>query len=149
MADMVTDTTLDHLRKLDTTFAAVSSAPSPKVVAVRAARGWRFPWYSSFDSDFNYDFHVSFDSATAPPNYNYRDAEDMAATKDEWMLDYAGDREGISCFLREGDEIFHTYSTYGRGVEVMMPALHLLDLTALGRQEEWEEPKGRVLLTER
>ncbi len=51
---------------------------------------------------------------------------------------------GVSAFLRDGDEVFHTYATYGRGVEVMMHAYRLLDITALGRHEEWEEPKGRV-----
>ncbi|MEG8181948.1 DUF899 domain-containing protein [Nocardia terpenica] len=145
MAGMVTDTILSHLHKLDTTFAAVSRAPYPKVREVRAARGWPFPWYSSADSKFNYDFHVSFDPAV-PPTYNYRHGEELRATKDAWLLDdYSGDREGISCFLRDGDDVFHTYSTFGRGVEVMMPGLHLLDLTVLGRQEEWEEPKGRTL----
>ena len=134
----------EHLRKRGTTFAAVSRAPYPTLRTMREAKGWTFPWYSSYGSDFNYDFHVTLDPAVAPPNYNYRDADELVAAGFEWMMDYTGEQPGISCFLRDGDEVFHTYSTFGRGVEVMMTGLHLLDLTALGRQEEWEEPKGRA-----
>ncbi|QIS19587.1 DUF899 domain-containing protein [Nocardia terpenica] len=145
MAEAATDTVRNHLAELDTAFAAVSRAPYPKVRALRDAKGWRFPWYSSYGSDFNYDFHVTLDPAVQPANYNFRDADELAATGFEWMLDFSGEQPGISCFLRDGDEAFHTYSTFGRGVEVMMPGLRLLDLTALGRQEDWEEPRGRVL----
>lgn len=133
-----------HLRSRDTAYAAVSRAPYPKIRTVRMARGWSINWYSSYGSDFNYDFRVTLDPAVAPVNYNFRDADDLTAAGQEWMVDYAGEQPGISCFLRDGDQVFHTYSTYGRGVEVMMPGYHLLDITPLGRQEDWEEPKGRV-----
>src|SRR5262245_17198014 len=133
-----------QLYRRNTAFVAVSRAPYPKLQGWRASRGWTFSWYSSFGSDFNYDFHVSFDPAVARPTYNYRDADELAAAGFDWLADYVGEQPGISCFLRDGDEVFHTYSTYGRGVEVMMPAYPLLDLTALGRQEEWEEPKDRA-----
>lgn len=144
MAEELSDGVLAHLGRRDTAFAAVSRAPYPKLHAVREARGWTFPWYSSFDSTFNYDFHVTLDPAVAPVSYNFRDADELAATGLGWMTDYVGEQPAISAFLRDGDEIFHTYSTYGRGVEVMMSGYRLLDITALGRQEEWEEPKGRA-----
>ena len=137
--------TRDHLARRDTAFAAVSRAPYPMLVDVAAARGWTFPWFSSEGSTFNYDFHVSFDPAVAPAHYNYRDADELAASDEwAWLVEYVGEQPGISTFLREGDEVFHTYSTYGRGVEVMMHAYDLLDLTALGRQEDWEQPTGRA-----
>ncbi|MGH3518836.1 MAG: DUF899 domain-containing protein [Haloechinothrix sp.] len=144
MAEGLSDGVRAHLGKRSTAFAAVSRAPYPKLRAVREAKGWTFPWYSSYGSDFNYDFHVTLDPAVAPASYNYRDADELVAAGLEWMTEYAGEQPGISCFLRDGDEVFHTYSTFGRGLEVMMTGYHLLDITALGRQEEWEEPKGRA-----
>lgn len=144
MAEELSEGVLGHLRRRDTAFAAVSRAPYPKLQAVREARGWTFPWYSSFGSTFNYDFHVTLDPAVAPVSYNFRDADELAASGFDWITDYVGEQPGISAFLRDGDEVFHTYSTYGRGVEVMMSGYRLLDITALGRQEEWEEPKGRA-----
>jgi predicted dithiol-disulfide oxidoreductase (DUF899 family) len=134
----------EHLGRRETAFAAVSRAPFPRLEAVASARGWTFPWYSSAGSSFNHDFHVTLDASVTPVSYNFRDPDELAASGFDWMLDYVGEQPGISAFLREGDEVFHTYSTYGRGVEAMMHAYHLLDLTALGRQEDWEEPKGRA-----
>lgn len=136
---------LTHLNARDTTFAAVSRAPYPKIAAFRELNGWRFPWYSSYGTHFNHDFHVTFDSAVRPVEYNYRSAQ-------EWerrggMPGAAAqpyDLHGLSCFLREGDDVFHTYSTYGRGADRLGYTANLLDLTALGRQEDWEEPKGRA-----
>lgn len=135
---------LDQLASRGTAFAAVSRAPLPKLEAYRAARGWTFPWYSSHDSDFNLDFHVTFDPDLAPATFNFRDAGELVAAGMEWLTTYQGEQPGVSCFLRVGADVFHTYSTYGRGVEVMMPAYQLLDLTPLGRQEDWEEPAGRA-----
>ena len=60
-----------------------------------------------------------------------------------WLGEGSYEQPGISCFIRDGDEVFHTYSTFGRGSEYLGGAYTFLDLTALGRQEEWEEPKGR------
>ncbi|MFC5952845.1 DUF899 domain-containing protein [Pseudonocardia lutea] len=134
----------EHLGRRDTAFAAVSRAPYPRLQEVREARGWTFAWYSSYGSTFNYDFHVTLDPAVVPPSYNFRDAEELTAAGQAWLTDYVGEQPGISTFLRDGDEVFHTWSAYGRGVEEMMHGYHLLDLTALGRQEDWEEPKGRA-----
>lgn len=144
MADDLSEGARAHLADRDTAFAAVSRAPYPKLAAYRQARGWTFPWYSSYGGDFNHDFHVSLDPDVAPNVYNFRDGDESAAIGQDWLADYVGELPGVSAFLRDGDEVFHTYSTYGRGVEVMMHAYRLLDITALGRQEEWEEPKGRV-----
>jgi predicted dithiol-disulfide oxidoreductase (DUF899 family) len=129
---------LDHLRTRETAFVLTSRAPYEKIAAVAKERDWFVPWYSSYGSDFNYDYQVTLDAARGRDQYNYRSEPDL--------LD--GDRStempGVSCFLREGDEIFHTYSTFARGTDVIVGTYSWLDLTALGRQEDWEEPKGRV-----
>jgi predicted dithiol-disulfide oxidoreductase (DUF899 family) len=135
---------LDHLRARDTSFAAVSRAPYAKLEAFRTKRGWAFPWFSSFGSDFNYDFHVSLDASVTPVVLNYRDADELHAAGLGWATEGPSEQPGLSCFLRDGDAVFHTYSTFGRGTEAMGSAYDVLDLTALGRQEDWEEPKGRA-----
>jgi predicted dithiol-disulfide oxidoreductase (DUF899 family) len=96
------------------------------------------PWYSSFGSDFNYDFGVTLDKAAGAVSYNYRPEADLAGGAEPAEL------PGASCFLRDGDEIFHTYSAYARGLDHVDFAYAFLDLTALGRQEAWEEPKDRT-----
>lgn len=143
MAESMSGPIRAGLHRRNTAYVAVSRAPYPKLESWRESRGWTFPWYSSFGSEFNYDFHVTIDASAAPVEYNYRDQAELEAADIAWQ-GWAGEQPGISCFLREGDDVFHTYSTYSRGVEVMMPAYTLLDLTALGRQEEREEPKGRA-----
>ena len=125
---------LAQLRTRDTAYAAVSRAPAAKIAALKAAKGWPVDWYSSFGSDFNYDFQVTIDPSVTPPVYNYEPIEVNESTE-------VG---GHSCFLTDGDKIFHTYSTYARGSDPTIGAYALLDLTALGRHEDWEEPKGRV-----
>jgi len=131
---------LEHLRARDTTLVYVSRAPYPKLARYRAERGWTFPWYSSHGSDFNYDFAVTLDASVTPPSYNYRDGAEIRALG----FDPAGEFPGRSAFLRTDDGVFHTYSVYARGTETIGGSYDLLDETALGRQEEWEEPKGRV-----
>ncbi|MEV1064472.1 DUF899 domain-containing protein [Streptomyces sp. NPDC050263] len=117
---------LAHLKARGTTFAAVSRAPYPRILPFKARMGWTLPWYSSYGSAFNGDFEVTLE------------AESQTGGGE------LVERPGLSCFLREGDRVFHTYSTYERGLDGLGSATSLLDLTALGRQEEWEEPKGRV-----
>ncbi|MEU6888413.1 DUF899 domain-containing protein [Streptomyces viridosporus] len=112
---------LAHLHARGTTFAAVSRAPYRRILPFKARMGWILPWYSSYHGDFGEDFEAS--------------------------LVHGGERverPGLSCFLRNGDRVFHTYSTYGRGLDGLGSTTSLLDLTALGRQEEWEEPEGRA-----
>ncbi len=144
--DEISDGLLTHLRARETAYAAVSRAPIDKIEAYRKKRGWTIPWYSSFNSDFNYDYHVTIDPAVAPVEYNFRDAAELAASGMGWMLEgeHPMEQPGMSFFLREGDDVFHTYSTFARGTEQLGGAYAVLDLTALGRQEDWEEPKGRV-----
>jgi predicted dithiol-disulfide oxidoreductase (DUF899 family) len=146
-ADEMSPGHLAHLHARDTTLAYVSRAPYSKLAAYQQRRGWTFPWYSSFRSDFNYDFGVTVDPAVRPAVYNYRCAEEHRARGLGFEL--AGEFPGRSSFLREGERVFHTYSVYARGLETIGGSYYLLDETALGRQEDWEEPKGRAARTRR
>ena len=142
-SDEISPGLIAHLHSRDTSFVVVARAPLDKLEAYKKLHGWTFPWYSSFGSTFNYDFHVSFDETVAPIEYNYRTKAELAEAGMGWV---AGTDEmpGYSCFVRDGDRVFHTYSTFGRGTEMLGGSYYWLDLTALGRQEEWEEPKGRT-----
>ncbi len=142
-AEEMSDGLLDHLHTRDTTLVYVSRAPLEKIAAYKAKKGWTFPWYSSFASDFNYDFHVTLDESVAPAEYNYRDQATLAAADPAWA-GWSGEMPGVSCFLRVDDDVFHTYSQFARGTESTGGSYYFLDLTALGRQEDWEEPKGRA-----
>ena len=102
---------------------------------------WTVPWYSSFESDFNYDFHVTMDEAVAPVEYNYRDKVELLRKGETYFTQ--GESHGLSAFLRGGDGVFYTYSTYARGTDLLAGTYNYLDLTALGRQEDWEAPPGR------
>jgi predicted dithiol-disulfide oxidoreductase (DUF899 family) len=136
--DEISDGILAHLRSRDTTFVLVSRAPLDKLEKYRAVRGWTVPWYSSYGSDFNYDFQATVDSGRQQLTYNYREEPDMLGD------DPSTEVPGVSCFLRDGGQVFHTYSTWARGTDILGSTYSLLDLTALGRQEDWEEPKGRA-----
>jgi predicted dithiol-disulfide oxidoreductase (DUF899 family) len=115
---------LAHLHARDTSFALVSRAPLAKIAAYRKRMGWTIPWYSSFDSDFNVDFGVS---PPEPQPDAYQDGESF----------------GLSVFLRDGESVFRTYFTTRRGVEALGSVWTFLDLTPLGRQEDWEDsPAG-------
>jgi len=118
---------LKHLAIRDTSYAMVSRAPLAKLEAWKAKRGWDLPWYSSYGTDFNYDFGVSFTPeqvAKGVLGYNYG----TLPAKEEWP--------GVSAFYRDDSgDVFHTYSTYGRGVEVMMGTYNMLDLVPKGRDE--------------
>lgn len=145
-ADEIAPGLLEHLAKRDTTFVYVSRAPIGKIQAYKALKGWTFPWYSSFGSDFNYDYHVTLDESVAPVVYNFRTKEEWEARGEpfEGEPGAALERPGRSSFLKVGDRVFHTYSIYARGLETMGGSYYLLEETALGRQEDWEEPKGRA-----
>ena len=115
---------LAHLHARDTSFVLVSRAPSTKIEAYRRRMGWTIPWYSSFESEFNVDFGVG--PETPQPDV-YQDGETF----------------GLSAFLRDGDAVFRTYFSTSRGVEALGNVWTFLDLTPLGRQEEWEDsPAG-------
>lgn len=107
---------LAHLHARGTSFAMVSRAPIGKLLAYRQRMGWDLPWYSSAGTTFNDDFQVTVDGE---------------------------EQTGLSTFVRDGDRVYHTWQTGDRGVEVIITALHYLDLTPFGRQEPWEDsPAG-------
>jgi predicted dithiol-disulfide oxidoreductase (DUF899 family) len=135
---------LDHLHTRDTTYAMVSRAPLAKLERWKQKRGWDLPWYSSYGSDFNYDFGVTVDDRVRPPAYNFRTREEYEARGEQLGAPAeSSELPGRSCFLHLDGRVFHTYSQYARGLESTGGSYYFLDLTALGRQEEWEEPKGR------
>lgn len=144
----LSDGLLAHLHARRTSFVAVSRAPYERIAEVAAERGYRFDWVSSLGSTFNHDFHVTLDAAVAPVLWNYRDAGELRAAGQGWVVEQAeagpAEQPGYSCFLADGGRVFHTYSTFARGTEQLGGAYAFLDMTALGRQEEWEEPAGRV-----
>jgi len=133
MADH-TDGVTVHLAHRDVTFVAISRAPLPEIERFRRRMGWQFRWVSSHGTDFNYDFGVSFtpeEVAKGELNYNFGK---WPHAYDEWP--------GVSVFFKnDANEVFHTYSTYGRGVEVMMHTYNMLDLTPKGRDERNVEYK--------
>jgi predicted dithiol-disulfide oxidoreductase (DUF899 family) len=132
---------LSALNKRDTTFALVSRAPQVKLDVYKAQRGWTIPWFSSFESTFNYDFHVTLDENVAPIEYNYRNLAEMKARKGPNGM--KGEEHGLSVFFRLDDEVFHTYSVYARGTESLTDTYSLLDTTPYGRQQDFEDsPPG-------
>jgi predicted dithiol-disulfide oxidoreductase (DUF899 family) len=132
---------LEHVASRDTAFVLASRAPYGKIAAKAEERGWTVPWYSSNGSDFNYDYQVSLDAERGQSDYNYRPEPGLLGG------DQSAEMPGYSCFLRAGDDVFHTYSAFARGTEYVGNAYTFLDMTALGRQEDWEEPKGRSAAT--
>lgn len=129
---------LSHLHARDTTLVMVSRAPLEKLQAYKKRMGWDIPWYSSHRSDFNYDFHVTLDPSVTPVVYNYERHEEDAGLAGKSM-----EGHGISVFLREENSVHHTYSSYARGADLLVGTYNYLDLTPLGRQENWEKPEGR------
>ena len=130
MADH-TDGMTVHLAHRDATMVAISRAPIAEIERFRRRMGWQFKWVSSYGIDFNYDFGVSFtpeERAKGKIDYNFGD---WPLVGEEWP--------GVSVFAKDdAGKVFHTYSTYGRGVEVMMGTYRMLDLTPRGRDETGE-----------
>jgi predicted dithiol-disulfide oxidoreductase (DUF899 family) len=123
------DGAVPHLAHRDATFLAISRATLPEIEAFKKRMGWQFKWVSSFANDFNHDYHVWFskeEKAQGKVNYNY---ERTDFTPDE--------APGMSVFYKnEAGEVFHTYSSYGRGLDPMIGAYQWLDLTPKGRDED-------------
>lgn len=121
-----------HLANHNTRILAVSRAPLAKIVAYKARMGWRFEWVSSFGTDFNYDFRVSFSAdeiATGAIDYNFGSIRTDARYLSEEL-------PGVSVFRKGADgEVFHTYSTYARGLDALLGTHHYLDLTPEGRND--------------
>jgi len=136
---------VEHLQTRDTTYALVSRAPLAKLERYKAKKGWFLPWYSSGDGNFNYDFGVTIDASRGFDTYNFRTLDEFAAMGHESMktAEQPYDMPGQSCFLEVDGRVFHTYSVYARGLESTGGSYYFLDNTALGRQEDWEEPTGR------
>ena len=124
------DGALPHLAARDVTLVAVSRAPMAKIAAFKQRMGWRFNWVSSHGSEFNANFHVSFtpeEKAAGPVYYNYR------------VEDFPSDEApGASVFYKDpaSGEIFHTYSTYARGLDQLVGTYTILDLVPKGRDED-------------
>lgn len=127
-----------HLKHRDVTFVAISRAPLAKIVPFKKRMGWSFKWLSSFQTDFNYDYGVSF----APQQIQSGSAIFNYAKTDPGMPD----REGASVFYRDASgAVFHTYSCYGRGIDMLNGAYHYLDLVPKGRDEAGlEDPQAWV-----
>ncbi len=127
LSDHLDGQPLRHLARQDVAYVAVSRAPLPMIAAFRRRMGWSFPWVSSFGSDFNYDFGVSFtpEQQAAGADYNYR-----AGTPG------SDEMTGMSVFARDAaGAVFHTYSCYARAGEAVLGVYALLDLTPRGREE--------------
>jgi predicted dithiol-disulfide oxidoreductase (DUF899 family) len=118
-----------HLIHRDATFVAISRAPLAKLESFKKRMGWRFKWLSSGDNDFNFDYYASFTpeqnrSKTAFFNYQYTDAG-------------MPDREGLSAFYKDGNgQVFHTYSAYARGIDLLSGTYNFLDMAPKGRDED-------------
>jgi predicted dithiol-disulfide oxidoreductase (DUF899 family) len=116
-----------HLKARDVTLVAVSRAPLAKLSAYRKRMGWTFPWYSSFGNDFNFDYQVSSTPesvAAGRTTYNYEPS------------DLVGENPGVSVFAKDARGVFHTYSSYSRGLDMLNAGYHYLDLTPKGRHEK-------------
>ena len=122
------DGSLVHLNARDIAFSAVSRAPMPQIAAFKQRMGWRFPWVSSFNNSFNFDYHVSFtkdEMAQGKVDYNY--------TMQPFPSEEA---PGLSVFYKNAaGEIFHTYSSYGRGLDILLGAYNFMDMAPKGRDE--------------
>lgn len=142
---------LRQLHARNTSLVAISRAPYRKIAAYQQRMGWNFPWYSSSGSDFNYDFHATLDDRVTPVLIHFKDQDELAEQGtpwggEPWNESMRGtEMPGISVFAMIEGEVFLTYATFGRGLEEFHHGYPYLDLTLLGRQEEWEEPAGRSL----
>lgn len=130
------DANVVHLNACGVSFAAVSRAPLAKLLAYRQRMGWSFDWLSSGETDFNFDYGVSFVPGRPAGGavYNYAPYEGSGS-----------DREGVSVFFRDDEgSVFHTYSAYARGIDMLNAAYHYLDLVPRGRDEEGRAPQHWV-----
>ncbi len=117
-----------HLAQRDVTLVVVSRAPLAEIQAYQKRMGWKFKWVSSYGTDFNHDFHVSFtpeEKASGKVNYNY--------TMTEFPSEEA---PGLSAFIRNDGAAFHTYSSHGRGLDILVGAYNFLDFAPKGRDED-------------
>ena len=136
------DGALPHVNARDVSFAAVSSAPLAEIERFKARMGWKFNWVSSHGTSFNHDFGVSFtpeEVEGGEADYNF-DRREIGA----------GEMPGLSVFARGADGgVYRTYSTYSRGLDLLIGAYNLLDLVPKGRDEDPEAPMEWVCLHDR
>jgi predicted dithiol-disulfide oxidoreductase (DUF899 family) len=131
---------LEHLHARSTSFVVVSRAPLEKIMAFKKRMSWNFPWVSSNGSVFNYDFHVTQDEKVAPIEYNFKTKDELEKRGQDFFA--RGEQPGHSCFVRGGNgigdegKIYHTYSTYARGGELVANTYVWLDMTLLGRRDD-------------
>lgn len=121
-----------HLAQRDTSFVAVSRATLPEIEAFKKRMGWKFKWVSSNANEFNYDYSVSFtkeQASSGKPLYNFGT-----------VPPYGEENPGASAFVRKDGEIFRTYSTYARGLDLLLPMYNWIDMTAKGRDEAEMKP---------
>ena len=141
------DGLLDHLHARDTTFAVVSRAPLAKIERLQGAQGLDVPVVLLVRQRLQLRLprHARRVGGAARVQLPRRwPSSRQRAARLDAEAEQPFEMPGISCFLRDGDDVFHTYSTFARGTEQLGGAYDFLDLTALGRQEDWEEPKGRA-----
>lgn len=123
------DSVAPHIGQRDTTFAVISRAPHAEIAPFKKRMGWKFNWFSSFGSDFNFDFNVSFTPEQVKKGalpYNYGTLK--------MKID---ELQGVSAFYRDKNgDLYHTYSSYARGIDLMNTTYNFLDLTAKGRDED-------------
>jgi predicted dithiol-disulfide oxidoreductase (DUF899 family) len=118
-----------HLAQRDVSFVVVSRGPLAQIEAFKRRMGWRFPWVSSYESDFNYDFHVSFTAAERENGNAYYNYTNGGFPSEEGP--------GASVFYKDADgSIFHTYSSYGRGLDILIGTYNFLDIAPKGRDED-------------
>lgn len=128
---------IEKLNEKSVSLVAISRAPLLRIQEEMARKNWDFPFFSSQNSDFNYDFQATLDPKRNR-EYNYQGIDQK-----DWMKDYEGDLPGKSVFFRDGETVYHTYSSFARGTEPAATHYNYLDLTPYGRQESWEKsPKG-------
>lgn len=137
---------LNHLHARETSFVMISRARLAKISPFKQRMGWDLPWYSSFGSDFNYDYQVTIDPKHDSTTWNYRDTRELKEAGK--IPSITGELPGLSVFLRDGERVFHTYSTYARGLDTFLTTYQLLDVTPFGRGEGWDgmpdvDGKGR------
>ncbi|KFY38355.1 hypothetical protein V494_04383 [Pseudogymnoascus sp. VKM F-4513 (FW-928)] len=128
-------THLEHLNSRNTTLVMISRAPYSVIETFKKRMGWTMPWYSSFESDFNYDFHATNDDSVAPMMANWESAESLRARgKGDHIK---GEQPGFSVFILGSEGVpYYTYGTFARGGDAFLVTNHLLDATPLGRQDE-------------
>lgn len=136
VVDNISPFAVTHLQQRETTLVLISRAPQAKILPFKRRMGWTLPWFSSFGSDFNYDFKVTVDPERGQNEWNYRDTQELV---DEHKIpDVKGELPGLSVFLRDGERVYHAYSTYARGLDAFLSTYQFLDVTPFGRGEGWD-----------